>query len=33
MEKCDGCEYIKRIGNLEGRLDEQNKRLIVVLGS
>ena len=30
MEKCDGCEYIKRIGNLEGRLDEQNKRLIVL---
>ena len=30
MEKCDGCEYIKRIVNLEGKVEEQNKRLSVL---
>ena len=30
MEKCDGCEYIKRIINLEGKVEEQNKRLSVL---
>ena len=30
MEKCDGCEYIKRLVNLEGKVEEQNKRLSVL---
>ena len=27
MEKCDGCDYIKRIVHIEERVSEQNKRL------
>lgn len=30
MVKCDGCEYIKRIVNLEDKIAEQNKRLSVL---
>ena len=30
MEKCDGCDYIKRIVHLEEREAEQNKRLSVL---
>lgn len=30
MERCDGCEYIKRIVNLESKVAEQNKRLSVL---
>jgi uncharacterized coiled-coil protein SlyX len=30
MEKCDGCDYIKRIVHLEERVAEQNKRLSVL---
>lgn len=30
MEKCDGCDHIKRIAHLEGRVEEQNKRLSVL---
>lgn len=30
MEKCDGCDHIKRIAYLEGRVEEQNKRLSVL---
>ena len=30
MEKCDGCDYIKRIVHIEERVAEQNKRLSVL---
>lgn len=30
MEKCDGCDYIKRIVHLEERVAEQNKSLSVL---
>lgn len=30
MEKCDGCDHIKRIAHLEGKVEEQNKRLSVL---
>lgn len=30
MEKCDGCDYIKRIVHLEERVAEQSKRLSVL---
>lgn len=30
MEKCDGCEYIKRLVNLEDKVDKYNKRLSVL---
>ena len=30
MEKCDGCDYIKRMVHIEGRVAEQNKRLSVL---
>ena len=30
MEKCDGCDYLKRIVNLEDKLNAQNKRLSVL---
>ena len=30
MEKCDGCDYIKRMVHIEERVAEQNKRLSVL---